>query len=136
MSLMEKLRIKLRAWLFREESNEFTKRMDVFNREIATCRDATRACKNAIKLVDECQRLMNSIVDVGTDVGFFSEDHSWAVVCIQGKPEYVKFVPLNHQDARQVLDFLKHFQYSNKVIDSPLSFRTMLDRQIIENPFK
>lgn len=31
--------------------------------------------------------MMNSMIDVGTDVGFYSDDHSWAVICTKGYPE-------------------------------------------------
>ena len=55
-----------------------------------------------------------------------SQDHSWAVVCIAGKPEYVKFIPLNYDTAKDVLRFLKQFEYSNKVIDSPIAFKYMV----------
>ena len=47
----------------------------------------------------------------------------------------MKFIPLSHKDARDVLDFLKHFKYSYRVVDSPFGFRDMIDHCIIENPF-
>ena len=86
-------------------------------------------------MVDDCHKLINSMIDVGTDVGFCSDDHSWAVVCIKGHPEYVSFIPLSHKDARDVLDFLKRFRYSGRVVDSPFAFRNMVDHCIMENPF-
>lgn len=70
--------------------------------------------------------MMNSMIDVGTDIGFYSDDHSWAVVCIKGHPEYVKFIPLSHRDAHEVLEFLKHFKYSDRVIDSLLHLEIWL----------
>ena len=75
------------------------------------------------------------MIDVGTDVGFHSDDHSWAVVCIKGHSEYVKFIPLSHKGARDVLDFLKRFRYSDRVVDSPFAFRDMVDHCIMKNPF-
>ena len=35
----------------------------------------------------------------------------------------------------EVLEFLKCFRYSNKVIDSPFAFRDIVDHCIMENPF-
>lgn len=97
--------------------------------------DATVTYKNSHKLVDDCHKMVNSMVDIGTDVGFYSDDHSWAVVCIKGHPEYVKFIPLSHRDAHEVLEFLKHFKYSDRVIDSPFAFKNMVNNCIMDNPF-
>ena len=52
-----------------------------------------------------------------------------------GHPEYVKFIPLSHKDAQDILDFLKRFRYSDRVIDSPFAFRDMVDHCIMETPF-
>ena len=82
--------------------------------------------------IEECRRLLTQFVDVGVDVSFHSDDHSWAVICIAGKPEYVKFMPLAHKDAKGVLDFLKQFQYSRQVIDSPFAFREMVRDRIFK----
>jgi len=67
------------------------------------------------------------MIDIGADIEFYSEDHSWAVVCIAGKPEYVKFISLSKNDSRSVIDFLKRFQYSKHIVDSPIGFRRMLN---------
>ena len=68
----------------------------------------------------------------GVDVGFHSDDHSWAVICIAGRPEYVKFLPLKHKDTMEIVRFLKQFQYSNKVIDSPFGFKEMVENYILK----
>ena len=97
--------------------------------------DAAVTYKNSHKLVDDCHKMINSMIDVGTDVGFYS-DHSWAVVCIKGHPEYVSFMPLSSDNARDVIRFLQRFKYSDRVIDSPFGFRDMVDHCILENPFE
>ena len=87
---------------------------------------------NSEKEIEECRRLLTQFVDIGVDVGFHSDDHSWAVICIAGKPEYVKFMPLEYKDAKCVLDFLKQFQYSRQVIDSPFAFKEMVRDRIFK----
>lgn len=74
---------------------------------------------------------MNSMMDVGTDIHLHS-DHSWAVVCIKGHPEYVSFMPLSSGDARDVTRFLQRFKYSNRVIDSPIGFKNMINDYIMD----
>ena len=90
-------------------------------------------CKKAYQLLDDCQKTMNAICDVGVDVSFYDEEHSWAVVCIKGKKEYIKFMPLNDESVYDVINFLKRFKYSNKVIDSPFAYQRMVKDVILED---
>lgn len=75
--------------------------------------------------------MYNQITDVAVDVGFHDSEHSWAVVCVEGRPEYVKFIPLSRADARTVMNFLRQFQYSQLIVDSPLRFKDELQRYFI-----
>lgn len=40
----------------------------------------------------------------------------------------MKFLPLSNRDTCEVIEFLKRFGYSNRVIDSPFVFRDMVNR--------
>lgn len=142
MKIKDKIRDKLRQWLLADELLKFDLAEDKYKeaRKLLTYSNAEllRAAdqhSTSFKLVDDCHKLINSMIDVGTDVGFHSDDHSWAVVCIKGHPEYVKFIPLLHKESRDVLDFLKRFRYSDRVVDSPFAFRDMVNHRIVENPF-
>ena len=78
------------------------------------------------------KKMYNQITDVAVDVGLFHDsEYSWAVVCIEGRPEYVKFFPLSGAYARTVMDFLRQFQYSKLIVDSPLRFKDKLQRYFI-----
>lgn len=127
MKLKDKIRDKLRTWLFEDELKDLQK-------ATIQMQMARNQYSDAYRLANDCHQLMNSMMDVGTDIHLHS-DHSWAVVCIKGHPEYVSFMPLSHRDAHEVLEFLKRFRYSNRVIDSPFAFRDMVDHCIMENPF-
>lgn len=127
MKLKDKIRDKLRVWLFETELKDLQK-------STIQMQMARNQYSNAYRLVNDCHQLMNSMMDVGTDIHLHS-DHSWAVVCIKGHPEYVSFMPLSHRDAHEVLEVLKRFQYSNRVIDSPFGFKNMINDHIMENPF-
>ena len=139
MKIKEKLRNKLKKWLFADEIqriNHIERTIDdsVHRFRMASVQlgDAENQLHNAEKEVEECRRLITQLVDIGVDVGFHSEDHSWAVICIEGKQEYVKFLPLETKDARDVLRFLKQFEYSRQVIDSPIAFKGMLKDRFLE----
>ena len=127
MKLKDKIRDKLRAWLFETELKDLQK-------STIQMQMARNQYSDAYRLVNDCHQLMNSMMDVGTDIHLHS-DHSWAVVCIKGHPEYVSFMPLSHRDAHEVLELLKRFRYSNRVIDSPFGFKNMINDHIMENPF-
>lgn len=142
MKIKDKIRDKLRQWLFSEELSKFESAEQnykdaekLYNRSKLWLDGARNEYECYAKMANDCHHLMNSMMDVGIDVGFSSDDHSWAVVCIKGHPEYVKFISLSHKDARDVMDFLKRFRYSNRVVDSPFAFRDMVDNCIMENQF-
>lgn len=127
MKLKDKIRDKLRAWLFETELKDLQKATIQMHM-------ARNQYSDAYKLTNDCHQLMNSMMDIGTDIHLHS-DHSWAVVCIKGHPEYVSFMPLSHRDAHEVLELLKRFRYSNRVIDSPFAFKDMINDHIMDNPF-
>lgn len=96
------------------------------------CNEAARQCQISIQQNEEMKKMYNQITDVAVDVGLFHDsEYSWAVVCIEGRPEYVKFIPLSGADARTVMDFLRQFQYSKLIVDSPLRFKDKLQRYFI-----
>lgn len=119
---------KLRTWLFKDELKQFEEAKMEFVM-------AKEAYSDAQKIATDSHKLVNSLMDVGVDIELYPNDYSWAIICIKGRPEYVKFIPLNHKDARDIMIFLKHFEYSNRVVDSPFAFRDMVENRVIKNPF-
>lgn len=138
MKFKEELRNKLKKWLFADEIQkiniiEKTIEDSVHRFRMASVQlgDAENQLHSAEKEIEECRKLITQLVDIGVDVESYTEEHSWAVICIEGHPEYVKFLPLTHNNARDVLNFLKQFQYSRKVIDSPIPFKNMLKNRFL-----
>lgn len=95
------------------------------------CNEAALQCQISIQQNEEMKKMYNQITDVAVDVGFHDLEHSWAVVCVEGRPEYVKFIPLSGADARTVMNFLRQFQYSQPIVDTPLRFKDELQRYFI-----
>ena len=126
-----RLKDKIKELLFKEEIQRINKMEQSLTYEENRMRCAAIQLNNAEKEIEECRRLLTQFIDIGVDVGFHTEEHSWAVICIAGHPEYVKFLPLTHRDARSVLDFLKQFQYSRQVIDSPIAFKSMVKDRLL-----
>lgn len=77
--------------------------------DISHCQESVNILHNTIE----------NVVHIGTDVYKSNQGHSWAVVCVEGKMNLVKFVDLNRQDGREVLDFLKRYEAGRHCIDTP-----------------
>lgn len=122
----ELLRIKELECTHKELENSVSKAIDLLDKAYGNYAKAESVAENTVKLADDCRKLMNDICDVGVDVAR-DEYHSWAVVCIHGKMDFIKFVPLNHSDIREVVQFLKRFEYSKRVVDSPFAYHGMIE---------
>ena len=127
-----KIKEKIKEWLFSSEMIRIKQLEKQIEESTNRLRLASNELDKSKKEIEECRRLLTQFVDMGVDVGFHSDDHSWAVICIAGKPEYVKFMPLAHKGAEYVLHFLKQFQYSRQVIDSPFAFKKMIEGRILK----
>jgi len=72
------------------------------------------------KAMNDVYQTVESVVSLGANVHPNAQyDKSWAVVCVEGKMNIVKFLPLNHRDARSMLDYLRSFPTSKSVYDTP-----------------
>lgn len=69
--------------------------------------------------VNTLHNTVENVVSIGTDVDYYAGGRSWAVICIEGKMDIVKFVDLSRRDALGVLQFLKQFEAGKHCIDTP-----------------
>lgn len=133
--LKAKLRLKLRLFLgisdleesfikYRQSNNK-----DIFNHEmnLKWCGEQFKSHENKFEIqndkIEALHSTIQSVVSIGTDVTtHYDKNGSWAVVCIEGKYNVVKFVDLRGQYGRDILQFLKQFEASRYVIDAPMSF--------------
>lgn len=136
--MFQKLKEKIRKWLLEILQPDIDALKNEINESITelrfaknNCNEAARQCQISIQQNKEMKKMYNQLTDVAVDVGFHDSEHSWAVVCIAGRPEYVKFIPLSRADARTVINFLRQFQYSQLIVDSPLRFKDELQRYFI-----
>lgn len=125
-----KIKEKIKKWLFSSEMLRIKQLEKQIEESTGRLRVAMNQLNVAEKEIEECRKIMTQCLDIGVNVGF-GDDHSWAVICIAGKPEYVTFRSLGHRDAKCVLDFLKQFQYSRLIVDSPFAFRDMIRDRIL-----
>lgn len=143
-----KLKEKLKQWLFKDELEQF-KEIDklkndyiwlksitensiaILNNSSNKLTEAKSLHEGSKILLDDTRKLLTEVCDIGVDVHTLHPEYNWAVVCMHGKIDYVKFIPLNNSDARDVMNFLKRFEYSNKYIDSFVPSKKMLEDYIV-----
>lgn len=69
---------------------------------------------------DKMTKRMESVlgvIEVAVDVHEY-HPKSWAVICVDGKSSYVKLVDLNAKDAKEIMHFIKNFEYNSAIIDA------------------
>jgi hypothetical protein len=100
--LLIKAKVKLRAWLD----------VDKLGNEIARV-------ENHLNNTQTQVHALQALVRVGVDVHFRPPSKNWAVICIEDKPEYVKFVEFSSLEIREIQRFLHLFRKREAVIDMP-----------------
>ena len=111
---MSWLKCKIKDWL---KNKVFKEEFEDFEIMRLQCMNASAHSDRALHEVNEMKLLYQSITNVGVDVDY--NRHSWAVICIDGRPEYVKFVDLTGAGARDIKSFVNKFGKKKAVVDSP-----------------
>lgn len=73
----------------------------------------------ALVQIDALHNTVSSVVSMGSDIAPYGGGNSWAVVCIEGQYNVVKFFDLSHRDGREMLRVLKAFEGGRYVNDTP-----------------
>lgn len=131
------LRIKLKKFLDIDDIESNFKDHEIFNNirfsdvekdindRVSYLRKLINNSTNDIShLNDSINVLHNTIenvVHIGTDVRTVPNNysHSWAVICIEGKINIVKFIDLNGKDCRDIIYYLKQYEGGKHCIDIP-----------------
>jgi hypothetical protein len=141
---IEQLLYNLKGYIVQNNKDMFNHTMNIKNCEKliddnweSTTRNFNELSKKCINTYSEQQeqinalnRTLQSVVSLGTDVVRPTEgSKSWAVVCIEGRYNIVKFIDLQGQDYRHILDYLKQFECSRRVIDTP--YKQMFEESFV-----
>lgn len=86
---------KLFRWIFKDEVRQLQRRINQVNKS------------------EEKFRALLDNVEIGVDVNHYSG--SWAVISIQGKNDYIKFMDLGQKDIHEIGRFLRQFDKRNQV---------------------
>lgn len=126
MKLKEWVRTKLIKFLHVDDVREhccaevhrLDKRIDSINNDLSYVEQKLKLVQEELDIV---KNTLRNVVSVGADVvsAETSREHSWAVVCIEGKCNIVKFIDLKGKDFHYILDVLKHYEGSRMCIDAP-----------------
>ena len=103
-------------WLFKDQLSSLNKVISESKSELIKIDNIK---KDLLVKTAKVERLLGNI-DVSVDVDQYSG--SWAVISIQGKSDYVKFVSLRDSDARDISRFVERYDRKNVKIDAPRGF--------------
>ena len=99
--------------------NTFTELRNLtYNLNANTRRDLKNDISHFQQSVNTLHSTVENVVHIGTDVHRENSGHSWAVVCVEGKINIVKFVDLDRKNAKEIFDFLKHFEAGRHCVDT------------------
>lgn len=90
---------KIFRWIFKNELSELDE------------------LKSDLKIKQDKLNNLFENIDVSVDVN--QRSPSWAVISIQGKQDYIKFIDLGQSEIRDIQHFLRHFERNVKVDASP-----------------
>jgi len=110
--MLEKIRLRLYNWLIGDVILSILKENEKMNQLIKQQGIGYNQVMKDLNLV-------KSNCNIGVDVHERSD--SWAVVCVNGNKDYVNFVRLSSEDAREVRCFLKRFEKSNVTVNVPFN---------------
>lgn len=89
------------------------------NRKLTRKLNELESCNQ--KIISENDLLVKQF-NLSVDINHI-EKHNWAVISVQGKPEYVRFIELSNRDIRSLHSFLKQFERTNRTVDSPFLYK-------------
>ena len=124
MKLKEWVRTKLIKFLHVDdvrkhccaEVNRLDKRIGSTNNDVSYVEQKLKLVQEELDIV---KNTLRNIVSVGADVVPINRESSWAVVCIEGNCNIVKFIDLKGKDFHYILNFLKQYEGSRMCIDAP-----------------
>jgi len=120
---MKWLRFKLRDWLgITEMENRMSKNFESLDKRHSNLVDALLGLENENRALRERNEFILKNFQIAVDHNPY-ENQSWAVVCINGQPQYVNFLTLRNHEAHEIMRYLRHYDKGSVVVDSP--HRTM-----------
>lgn len=100
-----------------KKKNKTEEAFKKMKKEIHSLENELSSFKKEFNLLNNRIKLLENTIEIGVDVSFIRHN-SWAVICLNGKPEYVQFFQLPSNEIREIQQFLK--PYSKKaIVDAP-----------------
>ncbi|UUV46762.1 hypothetical protein [Bacillus phage vB_BanS-Thrax4] len=117
------LKTKLRDWLGIQESEAyFCRNIEDLERRYSLLVDDNIRLENENRALRERNEFILKNFQIAVDHNPY-ENQSWAVVCINGQPQYVNFLTLRNHEAHEIMRYLRNYDKGSMVVDSP--HRTM-----------
>lgn len=110
--MIKRLLKRIFNWIFSDELEELKKK----SKDLQSAKNKVKNLEDRLENILDC-------VGIGADINPSRYSPSWAVICVQGKPNnYVQFVSLDVGNVMEIERFLRRFE-TRSVIDVPLGMR-------------
>lgn len=85
--------------------------------------NAKRELDDAIYNYKQAKKIVDDIIQVGVDVDLYNPNNNWAVICIGGNTDYVRFIDMSGSNIREILSFLRQFEPRSLKVDAPYNLK-------------
>jgi len=129
-------RVRLRRFLgiddVESKIDKLGRGMDYYQKSNISYHDCLRDRINSHSdKINAIHTTLESVVSIGADVVPYDHRGSWAVVCIEGKVNRIKFVNLNRANVEDIMRFLKHYEAGRHTIDSPFGLNSYIQDNLV-----
>lgn len=85
--------------------------------------NAKRELDDAIYNYKQAKKIVDDIVQVGVDIDLYDPNSNWAVICIGGNTDYVRFIDMRGDNIRDISSFLRKFEATSLKVDAPYNLK-------------
>ncbi|UUV47029.1 hypothetical protein [Bacillus phage vB_BanS-Thrax5] len=119
---MNWLKKKIRDWLgITEIENNMNKNFESLDRKHNNLLDSLLGIEDMNQALRERNEFILKNFKIAVDHTVY-DNLSWAVICIDGKPEYVRFISLSNREIREIHSYLRQFDRGSRIVDSPTPY--------------
>lgn len=97
----------------------------IFKKHISDLEAVRISFTSGVQDIEKVKSFFQVGLDVHTKTHRGYKSRSWAVICVDGKPEYLTFVEFRRNEIQELRNFLRMFKRNNCIVDHPPGMREL-----------
>ncbi|QJI52424.1 hypothetical protein [Psychrobacillus phage Perkons] len=123
MKILMRIKIKIKKYLgILELQEDFDDSKEKWKKASTAITEKLNRLQYDNGELKELNDFLISQFNISADLGRKEYHNNWAVLSIKGNQDYVRFIDLSQRDIREIEMFLKRFEGTNRIVDSPFKF--------------